>query len=1032
MKQQQQYEPNSHVATQSLHQEHPGKESPLPQTLQVCSQPMNDSSVVPSNKGESSTKVLDDKAYRENCPLSEFTHDEACILLVKINGIHDLVDSLMSNDQLHNSTNEPRDDSTERWNRGATLSSHNSALHHNNNIFSHVTPTQPKNSLVQHHTSHLESSRRSQQVQHVCKSISNIYTVLISIIYSLGGDLERFDPEELVCQFHSPQIDPTRSINESLLSAIECGLRIQKTDLSKTFKSLQNRKLEVRCIVTFGPVKAYHVGGHKNRWFRLFTGSAFNEANEKIQQCKAGQVVFTRSVYNRVKQSVLTVGDKELSTKGVVVADMVKKEVAQSGVQNITFHASFGRIIKMFIPPLLSKATTDEERIDYMPDLVCSLKIGQNNLMTSPEDSDLQLTGRHELVRIVHQAMGKYDQKELCKMFEDTQHTITVIFSFAIGKMKEYETLFDMLNEIAQQVDTIGIGISFGYCLRIANFGSEIRRDFGLFGRVANTSLQLMRESYSNYESYILCEPQVAELVFHNYEKEIITINDEKYVKLLKSLRNNDVTASVTGENAEQISLNFSISGLRKEHETNVRTSRQLFMEEVDTMISQLISLKGCEVNKSIEKNKVIVIKGEKGLGKTYVLRKILEKWKNKIVCLTNNSKFCLAKPCSLFHENLKMIVTEFFLRQLGIDLDYTCFDAVYSTLSSDQKQQVVSSVIKNDQEFETLAKYCFLLNPILGIHFRTSEAVDSLDESTTIRKASQLVSKILLRGWKHLGYSNQEPWLLFCDDIHLYDPYSRGVLEYLFKFAHTEGMSPGLLFITMNLTQEVVPSLHDDAIMMELQSIHSNEEDSLNELQQWCEVSTLTLELPSLSKEMVENCIFEMTTSEDCYSYLTPNCEGVEACLTQFIFEKTEGNALSISLLLLFLNDMKLLRVNDKNMLDFDRSFSVSQLHLPQTHSEYYSRQLQQLVHEKQLVLEVAALNGGYFDLKTIVKGATCLDSTITPERIRAVLCELVHTHGILEVVEQFRFQQCRNRHEETFYTFKNRGLQTYLKDVL
>nr|CAG4717268.1 unnamed protein product [Naegleria fowleri] len=1019
--QQQQYQ---QVAHHPSHQETPHQPKEPATIQQKAPQKMRHHSSH-SFKQVEPCKVLDEHSGLENESLSEFSHDEACILLVKIKGIHDLVDSftlcepqLDSNKKLYESTDvTSQERKMSQSIRGATSSndtssSLNSARHSNNDIHS---SSQHRPNLQQRNPSLNFSDAHSKQMHQVCTSISNIYTVFISIIYSLGGDVERFDPEELLCQFHSPQVDATRSISDSLLSAIQCGLKIQQTDLSKTFKSLQNRKIELRCVVTFGSVRAFHVGGHKNHWIRLFTGSAFHDAYEKINQCKAGQVVLTRPVYERVKQRVLTIGDKELPIKGVVIADTVKKEVIASGVQNITFHASFGRIIKQFIPTFVAKNTAHEKLEHNKHEknvLVCSMKIGHKYL--SSDDSELQLKGRNELINLLQHVLEKYEQIGLCKIFEDIQQTIVVSFSIAIAKLSVGEILFvfELLVEISQHVDTIGIGMSLGPCLCMTNFGSDIRRDFGMFGQVANISLQLMRESFSHHEGYILCEEKVAETVFQHFEKEALNFNNKRCVKIMKSVRMDDCPTSTTGEKVDQISITFSNCPPRLD--STFTTNVNLFFEEVDAIIVQLTSINKNDILPRDETNKVIVIK-------------IMDKWKNKVVCLTNSSKQLFsAKPCSLFIENLKMIITEFFLRQLRIELDYTCFESVYSSLSSEQKQQIVTTIFKksDDTDFESLSKYFNLLNPILGLHFSASENEDILDSTINIRKTSQIVCKLLLKGWKQLGYATREPWLLFCDDIHLYDHYSRGVLEYLFKFSHVEGMGYGLLFVTMNLTPE---SHNDNVDMMELQSIHSNDEDLLRELQQWCEVSTLHLELSSLSKDLYEGCILEMIAKLNHLS--NKKCQGVEMHLLQLIFEKSQ-NPLSISLLLKFLNDMNCLRINEENMIELFGT--LDHLKIPRTRADFYLHQFQRLDNEQQLILRVAVLYGRYFDLKMIIKGVACLDSNLTPEKITTAFSKLAFQHGILEVVEQLHFQQCKNRHEEAFYTFSNSELYEYIKNEL
>ncbi|EFC42046.1 predicted protein [Naegleria gruberi] len=352
-------------------------------------------------------------------------------------------------------------------------------------------------------------------VAEISRYIYYMYTTLIAIIHDMGGDIEKFEADLLVCQFFSPRVD--RSFTDSILSAIQCAFRIQSLANLKTYKCIsESAPLEIKCLIGVGDSLSYHLGGFGNHWMRMFGGQVVYQTRKRLKDCKEGLVFITKDAYNKCKQSL--VASEEPGNLFLVTH--VTKDIDHHPLASITFHCSFSQAILLFLNKNLLygiETKTIESMNSVVELVVCTHSIKASLFGSSIPEHDL--TVKNKIVTSVQEIIEQYNATFHDLFYE--KDCVMFVYTFERHIAEENPSLvIQCMREIVEreQLQFTGIGYATGYSFR-GSVGSDFRREYGLFGELIKRSISFCNYANDHLKGSIVCDGNTATIL-----EEVCTI----------------------------------------------------------------------------------------------------------------------------------------------------------------------------------------------------------------------------------------------------------------------------------------------------------------------------------------------------------------------------------------------------------------------------------------------------------------------------------------------------------------------------
>ncbi|KAG2385747.1 hypothetical protein C9374_002896 [Naegleria lovaniensis] len=892
----------------------------LPQHLFYNMKSVYYSNISKDSKMQGVEKILDENNLSQISPLSNFSYD-TCILMLDVSGFTPLTETL---------SKEPN---------GAEL---------------------------------------------LTKYMNNYFTTLISYIYEFGGDVEKFSGDALICQFYYPRKD--RTLTDCLIAAVQCALKIQGTEQLRVFKINNEISLHIHCGISIGKVVTHHIGGVSDYWLRITHGQALLEMASALSNSKVGEVVLTKQAYERCKQFI-TCRQVEGVNEEVYLAISSKRQVASNlALPKISFHASFGSVIRKFVsPPVRKKIEAGQQ--DWLNEIkpltVGFLSVSDTNTYATPND---EMNAYHMYLETIQKILDHYEGF-IANMVADEKGTILV---FAFGyplthisdPIRAVKAGTELTTKLKQGGFKFGIGIATGKCF-IGCVGCSQRQEFTCYGDKVNLAARLMKES-EKLEGCIICDEETSSLlkgipvetlepIKVKGKSEPIKVsrvidasiqNQHMYFNSFKNQTDSNGTAMKNTQYTENSSLdpivssnNTPISSQTEQQETNNKMlisqqpcecqkrnefsdaslealrapiGREDIFEQICSVVSS--KLQEFENGEPRKRSKVILVKGDVGLGKSDLFTRLAKEWRTKIACVYN-SAIEFETPFYLFLGNVKISVAERVCKKYGLEMRYDNIDAIYSSITREQKEELLLSTFTSESD----RKHLFLINDVFGVYFEdSSNDGEKLESSQRVSLAANLVARFLSLSWLDMKYENQA-WFLLYDSFHYVDPYSRAK---------------------------------------------------------------------------------ETETLLQIYS----NAESVDQKALDIIYEKTDGNQMFVTMGTHFLHDQQKLFVED-GVLKV-KTTSLDGLEIPASMASLWHHKLDRLDHDTQLVLKVASACGMKFNIETLL--------TIFPEsplkqeeqRIVQILNDLVTQYKILELIDETKEKSflCSSSSEKaSFYKFKS-----------
>ena len=341
------------------------------------------------------------------------------------------------------------------------------------------------------------AARGPQGVEALSRILNDYFGRLTDQIIRYNGDIVNFAGDSLLAIW---KIDTLRQEETFFQIVIECAQCLQRE--VRDFDSGMEAKLSMRIGVGFGDARAYYLGGFKNRWEFLLTGSAIEQAYAAEKAASPGDIILSQTIWEFVKNipgiqrsaDQLRLVDIPLTT---TPAPARLPDLAEGS--EVSLHG--------FISPAI-QTWLAAEQIEWLAELrrVTTLFINLGNFNSST-DLDHATRVIHAIQEVINHFEGNLseigmDEKGASPLVTFGVHPLAHEDDPLRGVMAAQE-ISRRLTELAQP-HSIGITTGRVFCGVI---GGASRREYAILGDVVNTAARFMQAAGSGkYLNPILCD----------------------------------------------------------------------------------------------------------------------------------------------------------------------------------------------------------------------------------------------------------------------------------------------------------------------------------------------------------------------------------------------------------------------------------------------------------------------------------------------------------------------------------------------
>ncbi|MBN1147161.1 MAG: AAA family ATPase [Anaerolineales bacterium] len=136
--------------------------------------------------------------------------------------------------------------------------------------------------------------------EQITQLINSLFTELVKVLFSHGGDLLKFGGDALLGLFPA---DTDEEMAAGALRAVQAGMAMQEVMKQERFAAIrvgeETRALKIKCGVSAGPYFAAHIGTQKIMAY-VTTGHTVNHAEQAEGHANPDDVVITQNVYDLI------------------------------------------------------------------------------------------------------------------------------------------------------------------------------------------------------------------------------------------------------------------------------------------------------------------------------------------------------------------------------------------------------------------------------------------------------------------------------------------------------------------------------------------------------------------------------------------------------------------------------------------------------------------------------------------------------------------------------------------------------------
>ena len=323
---------------------------------------------------------------------------------------------------------------------------------------------------------------------------------LIERIADHGGDVVKMAGDALIALWPATGGD---SLASSTLRAARCGLAVQET--LQDYRAAEGIRLTCKVGIGAGEVAASFVGGEKERWELLLSGSPLVQMGHAEHLARPGDVVLSGEAWSLVGEG--SVGEPlEGGFVRIRQAEVILPRPRGPARPGPESEAS----IRSLIPGAI-RARLDAGQTAWLAELRRLTVLFVNLPLTDSDRPDAGGLAR-EIVRVV-QSLLYHVEGSLNKLSVDEKGT-TLIAAMGLPPLAHRDDArrgLQAARAIRERLGAMGVECSIGvatgrvYCGEI---GNDRRREYTIIGRVVNLAARLMQAAKDHRE--IFCDEETA------------------------------------------------------------------------------------------------------------------------------------------------------------------------------------------------------------------------------------------------------------------------------------------------------------------------------------------------------------------------------------------------------------------------------------------------------------------------------------------------------------------------------------------
>ena len=595
------------------------------------------------------------------------------------------------------------------------------------------------------------AARGPRGVETLSRILNEYFGRLTDQISKYNGDIVNFAGDSLLVIW---KINNQKEKEAVAQIAVECAQRLQQE--VRNYDSGVDAKLFMRIGVGIGEARAYYLGGFKNRWEFLLTGSAIEQAYAAEKAASPGDIILSQSMWDSVKN----IPGIQRSTDQLRLVDI---PLTAMPIPARLPELAEGTEISLngFISPAI-QTWLAAEQIEWLAELrrVTTLFINLGNFNSS--------TNLEFGTRVIHaiQEITDHFEGSLSEIGMDEKGASPLV-TFGVHPLAhEDDPLRGVMaaQEISKRLTELGqphsIGITTGrvFCGVI---GGASRREYAILGDAVNTAARFMQAAGSGrYPTPILCD----------------TVTQQS---ASSKLRFSPLEAIQLKGKAEAISVFYPLAA------DSVDQKQQQYHDTsfVGRASEKQVLLDALMQASSKKAAQVVILEGEAGIGKSrlveFVQKKAAEAGAVHFTCMGE----AVEKNTSYFSWR------NVFRQLLGVELTKDI---------NERKEQILARLSEKWKERAAL------LNPILGVDFEEPYFVAEMSGEVRAENLRALFISLLQNA------SKNSTLVIIFEDAHWQDSASWALTLEVSKLAR-----PMLLVIATRPLDEHVPAHYQSLLAM-------------------------------------------------------------------------------------------------------------------------------------------------------------------------------------------------------------------------